>query len=100
MALVEVTIVPLGTESTSLSKYVAKVHEVLEKEKNLNYMLTPMGTVIEGDLDLILTTIKEMHESVFQQGALRVSTSIKIDDRRDKIGSMEQKIRSVKDKLK
>lgn len=100
MALVEVTIVPLGSESTSLSKYVANVHKILEKEENLKHMLTPMGTIIEGDLDLILSTIRKMHEEVFNNGALRVSTSIKIDDRRDKLGSMEQKIKSVEDKLK
>lgn len=100
MALVEVTIVPLGSESTSLSKYVADVHKVLEKESNLKHMLTPMGTIIEGDLNLIFETIKKMHESVFENGAKRVSTSIKIDDRRDKVGTMEQKLKSVNDKLK
>ncbi|WFD11002.1 MTH1187 family thiamine-binding protein [Tepidibacter hydrothermalis] len=100
MALVEVTIVPLGSESTSLSSYVADVHKVLEREKGLKHMLTPMGTIIEGDLDLIFSTIKQMHESVFENGAMRVSTSIKIDDRRDKVGSMKQKIESVESKLK
>ncbi len=100
MAIVEVTIAPFGTGSTSLSRYVAGCHRVLEQEKNLKYMLTPMGTVIEGDLDLVLKTVRKMHEVPFDEGAKRVSTLIRIDDRRDKKGTMEGKIESVQSKLK
>lgn len=99
MAIVEFTIVPLGTKETSLSKYVADCHKVLESEKNIKYQLTPMGTIVEGDLDLIINIIKKMHEVPFEKGALRVSTSIKIDDRRDKTSTMEGKVESVKKKL-
>ena len=99
MAIVEFTIVPLGTKDTSLSKYVADCHKVLEDVKNIKYQLTPMGTIVEGDLDVILETIRMMHEVPFDNGALRVSTGIKIDDRRDKISSMEGKVKSVVEKL-
>tara|TARA_B100000965_G_scaffold338385_1_gene305566 strand:- start:346 stop:654 length:309 start_codon:yes stop_codon:yes gene_type:complete len=99
MAIVEFTIVPLGTKDTSLSKYVADCHKVLDDVKNIKYQLTPMGTIVEGDLDVILETIRKMHEVPFKNGALRVSTSIKIDDRRDKISSMEGKVKSVVEKL-
>ncbi|WP_425446943.1 MTH1187 family thiamine-binding protein [Dethiothermospora halolimnae] len=100
LAVVEVTIVPLGTKDTSVSKYVAKCHRVLEKQSELEYMLTPMGTIIEGDLDEILSLIRDMHEVPFHEGAKRVSTQIKIDDRRDKIGTMKGKLQSVESKLK
>ncbi len=99
MAIVEVTTVPLGTGSTSLSKYVAECHQVLENETRVKYQLTPMGTIIEGDLDIILELIRKMHEVPFGSGALRVSTTIKIDDRRDKVGTMEGKVKSVESKL-
>lgn len=98
MAIVEVTVVPLGTGSTSLSQYVADCHKVL-KQSGLKHQLTPMGTIIEGDLDDILKLVRKLHEVPFAAGALRVSTTIKIDDRRDKNSSMEQKIRSVEKKL-
>ena len=97
MAIAEVTVVPLGTESTSLSSYVAACHQVLEEE-DLEYRLTPMGTIIEGDLEDIMEAVKKMHEVPFNEGALRVSTSLKIDDRRDKSANMEQKLKSVEDK--
>jgi uncharacterized protein (TIGR00106 family) len=98
MAIVELSIVPIGIESTSLSSYVAGAIKVLEKTA-LKYELTAMGTIISGDLDDILQTIRQMHESCFAAGAMRVLTQIKIDDRRDKKGSTEQKIRSVREKL-
>ncbi|RLE00057.1 MAG: thiamine-binding protein, partial [Aquificota bacterium] len=48
MAVAEVTVVPLGTGSPSLSVYVAKALKILE-QSGLKYQLTPMGTIIEGD---------------------------------------------------
>lgn len=99
MAIVEVTIAPLGTAGTSLSQYVAHCHKILTETKNLNYELNPMGTVIEGELDLILATIRKMHEVPFAEGAQRVSTLIRIDDRRDKAASMAAKLQAVKEKL-
>ncbi|WP_105614521.1 MTH1187 family thiamine-binding protein [Vallitalea okinawensis] len=98
MAIVEISIVPLGTASTSLSSYVAKCHERL-KNSNLNYQLTPMGTIIEGDLVEIMSCINDMHEVPFAAGASRVMTNIKIDDRRDQHATMEQKVQSVNSKL-
>ncbi len=100
MAVAEVSIVPLGTGTTSLSSFVAACEkELLEQGTGLKFELTAMGTIIEGDLDLILAVIRRLHEVPFREGALRVSTSIKIDDRRDKAGSIEQKIKSVEEKL-
>lgn len=98
MAIVEVTITPLGTQTPSVSYYVAEVHKVLE-QSNLKFQLTPMNTIIEGDMHEILEVIQKMHEVPFEKGALRVSTSIRIDDRRDKLASMEQKMKSVEEKM-
>jgi len=98
MAIVELSIVPIGVESTSMSPYVAEAIRVLEKT-SLKYELTAMGTIISGDLDDIFRTMRQMHESLFTAGALRVLTQIRIDDRRDRESSVEQKIRSVREKL-
>jgi uncharacterized protein (TIGR00106 family) len=101
MAIAQVTIVPLGTGSTSVGEYVAAVIHVLERAgEGIKYQLTPMSTIIEGALDDLIAVVRRMHEVPFENGALRVSTSITIDDRRDKVGTMEQKLRSVEEKLK
>ncbi|MCK8061097.1 MULTISPECIES: MTH1187 family thiamine-binding protein [unclassified Fusibacter] len=99
MAVVEVTIVPLGTADTSVSKYVADCHRIVTEQSEIKYLLTPMATVLEGDLATIMELIAKMHEVPFASGAKRVSTSIKIDDRRDKIGTIDQKLKSVEEKL-
>jgi len=99
MAIVEVSVVPLGTKTPSVSKYVARAVKILQQEKDLKHETTAMGTIIEGDLDKILTAVRKMHEGVFQEGAARVITTIKIDDRRDKIQSAKEKLESVRNKL-
>ena len=98
MAVAEVSIIPLGVPGTSLSTHVARVLKVL-KESSLQFELTAMGTIISGDLEEILRVLRRMHESCFSEEGNRVLTQIRIDDRRDKRGSPEQKIRSVMSKL-
>jgi uncharacterized protein (TIGR00106 family) len=98
MAVVFVTIAPLGTATPSLSRYVAGVERVLDAS-GLRHELTAMGTIIEGDLDAILAVIRKMHEEPFAEGAVRVSTLIKIDDRRDKEHTIAGKMKSVREKL-
>lgn len=101
MAIVQITIVPLGTGTTSVSSYVAAIQQVLEKEAGtIRHQMTPMSTIMEGELDELLRVVRRLHEVPFENGALRVSTSLTIDDRRDVQGSMEQKLRSVEEKLR
>jgi len=100
MAIVFLTITPLGTATPSVSRYVAGVEKVLQAS-GLKSQLTAMGTIIEGDLDQILRVVRQMHEHPFSQGALRVSTSLRIDDRRDKKDhTIAGKMRSVEEKLR
>jgi len=99
MAVVEVSIVPLGTGSPSVSKHVARVIKVLQTEPEVKYTLTAMGTVIEGDLDRILAVVRKMHETAFNDEVMRVVTTIKIDDRRDKPLSIEGKLNSLEREL-
>jgi uncharacterized protein (TIGR00106 family) len=99
MAILEISVVPIGTKETSLSSYVADCIRILRSGK-VQYELTSMGTNIEGDLkDLIKVSLK-MHEAPFRKGARRVLTTIKIDDRRDKKGSLSGKKKAVQSKLR
>ena len=99
MAIAEVSVVPLGTRTPSVSQYVARAIKVLEQEKYMKYETTAMGTIIEGDLGRILAIIKKMHEEIFGEGVARVITTLKIDDRRDKAQSVKAKLDSLKEKL-
>jgi uncharacterized protein (TIGR00106 family) len=96
IVVAEISVVPLGTGSASVSEYVAACIDVLEEEKSVSYRLTPMGTILEGSLEDVLKVTRRMHEVPFLKGALRVATTLKIDDRRDKKLTMEGKLKSVK----
>ncbi len=98
MAVVFLTITPIGTATPSVSRYVAGVQRILQRS-GLVHQLTAMGTLVEGDLDEILAVIRKMHEAPFREGAVRVSTLIKVDDRRDKEHTIARKMRSVEEKL-
>lgn len=98
MAIVDVTIIPIGTETPSVSKYVASVQKVLrrsQEEGKIRFQLTPMNTIIEGELPDLFKVIQEMHEVPFSEGIQRVATTIRIDDRRDVKRSMEYKVERV-----
>ncbi len=99
MAIAEISVVPVGTKTPSLSKYIARVVQVLQDQSEVNYELTPMGTIIEGDLDHVMRVLRKMHESAFSDDVARVVTTIKIDDRRDKVSTTDSKVQSVKRKL-
>ena len=103
MAIVDVAVIPIGTETPSVSHYVASVQKVLRKYKEagkINFQLTPMNTVIEGDLPVLFEVIQAMHEVPFQEGIQRVATTIRIDDRRDVKRSMDYKVERVNSLLK
>ncbi|MCL6445706.1 MAG: MTH1187 family thiamine-binding protein, partial [Alicyclobacillus sp.] len=74
MAIVAVSIVPIGTGSTSVSEYVAEAEKVLESHPNLKCRLDPMFTNIEGDLREIFAAIADMHDALAAKGLQRFST--------------------------
>ena len=99
MAIVEVSIVPVGTGTPSVSQYVAHAVQLLQGEKDIKYELTAMGTIIEGDLERLLTLVGKMHQAVLDAGVMRVVTIVKIDERRDKASSIISKVEAVKREL-
>ncbi|PSL42337.1 uncharacterized protein (TIGR00106 family) [Salsuginibacillus halophilus] len=97
MAIIDLTVVPLGKES--MSEDVAKIQQVLEEHSDqVSYELTPMSTIIQGDMDDLFEIVKKLHNVPIDNGAQRVSTTIRIDDRRDKSESMQEKVQKVHDK--
>lgn len=51
MAIIDVVVIPVGTEGPSVSKYIAEIQTKLEafkKQGKIDYQLTPMNTLIEA----------------------------------------------------
>jgi uncharacterized protein (TIGR00106 family) len=95
--ILDLCIVPIGV-GVSLSPYVAACEKVLT-EAGLKTALHAYGTNVEGDWDRVFAAVKRCHEAVHQMGAPRISTTIKLGTRTDRAQTMDDKVRSVEDKL-
>src|SRR4051812_30933060 len=98
MPLLEISIVPVGTDSPSFSTQVTNAVRIIE-EKDLKYELTPTSTVVEGDLDHLWEVAKEIHQDAISTGPERIVTNISIDHRTDKEMDMEHQIEKVQNEL-
>jgi len=98
MALLEISVIPIGTDNSSIGEIVTESCKTIEG-KQLEYKITPTSTIIEGTLDDLLDIAKYMHSSPFKSGVDRVITSIKIDERHDKKSHMDEMIEEVIDKM-
>jgi len=94
--LAEFSIVPLD-KGVSLSEYVSKVIDIVDRS-DIDYQLTPMGTVVEGDWDEVMDLISECHEEM-RKYSERIETKIIIDDRKGANNRLKGKIDSVEKKL-
>ena len=90
--IVEFSITPIGS-GVHVGKYVTKAVEVV-RDSGLKYGVNPMGTVVEGSWDEVMSVIKKCNDRLLRECA-RLSIAIKIDSRRGRSPPMEQKVRSV-----
>jgi uncharacterized protein (TIGR00106 family) len=97
----EISIEPIGTSDTSMSKEIAAVYSAIRSIRNLKKVtLTPMSTQMESDnLDDIFQAIRAAHYSAKSAGAKRIISTIRIDERLDKQNTLEEKVNSVNAKL-
>ena len=96
MALMQITIIPLGTETPSVGGFVADIQQLLAA-RDADFVLNDMGTVIHGNAAELLRLAAEIHEHPFSKGAKRVVTQIVLDDRRDKERGIGEKRKAVLD---
>lgn len=91
--MVEFAIFPTD-KGESLSAYVGRIIKIIDNS-DINYKLTPMGTVfevetIEEAFNIIIKSHKEL-----EKDCNRIYSTIKIDSRKGKSGRLVQKIESV-----
>jgi len=97
MAIVDVSI--SGSRNGEVKQKALDIVKNNIKNSGFKYIETPMSNVIEGDLDEILKLVRKIQEEIIAAGYGRTYSIIKIDDRRDKKGTLEQKLNSVNSKL-
>ena len=92
MVLLEFSVSPLGA-GESVSPVVARCLEMVE-QSGLDYQLHAMGTLVEGELDDVLSLLRECVAAVAADFP-RVTCTAKLDVRRGHSGRLQSKVVSV-----
>ncbi len=95
--IVDFCLVPIGV-GVSVSKYIVECEKIFA-EAGLKTNLHAYGTNIEGEWDEVFAAIKQCHERVHAMGAPRISSTLRLGTRTDREQTMQDKIRSVQEKL-
>ena len=82
----------------SLSPFVAKVLKLIEADKSVEHVLTPMGSVIEGDWADVLALVDRVFRK-FAPDFERLGLTLKVDYRRSKVNRIKGKLSSVREKM-
>jgi uncharacterized protein (TIGR00106 family) len=97
----EISIIPVGTGSTSISNEVAAAFDAIRTTKDIkSTKLTAMGTQIEANnMRAILNAIEAAHQAVKSRGARRIISNIRIAERLDASKSLEDEVQAVTSKV-
>jgi uncharacterized protein (TIGR00106 family) len=99
MAILDLTVSPRKRGVESFRESVAIAEEVI-RASGLPNILTPMSTVIEGEMSELLDLMLKIDIALIEAGHYRVYLIAKIDHRVDKEVRMLDKINAVEDELK
>jgi uncharacterized protein (TIGR00106 family) len=95
MATADLTVIALGRPDASASRYIAEIQRRLAAQDKVRYAMHAMGTSLEGTTADILAVVGELHAVPFELGVPRVYTVLKLDERRDKEQTLDDKVASV-----
>ena len=102
----EISIIPLGKRysndelPTSIRNELAIAIDAIKRVKGIKVLITGMSTQMEADsIQDILKAIEYAHQSLKDKGIPRIISSIRIDERFDKSETLEERAKSVQEKL-
>jgi uncharacterized protein (TIGR00106 family) len=80
-------------QGESLSRFVSRSLEIID-QSGIPYVLTPMGTVLEGEWDEVMGFVKQCFDRM-SEDCSRISVTAKIDYRAGRTGGLKSKIQTV-----
>jgi uncharacterized protein (TIGR00106 family) len=99
VATADLTVIALGRPDASASEYIAAIQRRLAAQDRVRYAMHAMGTSLEGSVEDVLAVVGELHAVPFELGVPRVYTVLKLDERRDREQTLEDKVASVTRRL-
>ena len=94
----DIQVSPRRIGTISVSDAVVAAHRVIEAS-GLDYVLHPMGTCVEGEPRQLYDVAALIHAALAELDYARIGVTLKIDDRRDKVQHMADKIKVVERKM-
>lgn len=91
--IADVCVIPIGV-GVSLSAYIKKVYQVFLKYP-INPTVNAYGTVLEGEYSEITNALEEAMLVLKAEGVPRITMTIKLGVRFDKVQTGADKIKSV-----
>lgn len=91
--LIDICIIPLGV-GVSVSQYVVACEKIFQAA-GLSHRMHAYGTNVEGEWDDVMAAVKQCHEKLHDMGAPRISSSMKMGTRTDRVQTMQDKIDRV-----
>jgi uncharacterized protein (TIGR00106 family) len=95
VATADLTVIALGRPDASASAYIAEIQRRLAAQDRVGYRMHAMGTSLEGETADVLALVGELHDVPFELGVPRVYTVLKLDERRDREQTLDDKVASV-----
>ena len=92
MVLLEFAMTPAG-EGQSFSRHVARILDIVDRS-GLNYQLTAMGTIVEGDWDEVMAVVGECFRAL-QVDCGRIGMNLKMDYRAGSEPRLRSKVDAV-----
>jgi uncharacterized protein (TIGR00106 family) len=100
MATADLSVLAIGRAGASATDYITEIQRRLQRQDRVRYRMHAMGTSLEGSTADILAVVADLHAVPFEQGAPRVYTVLKLDERHDRPDqTLEDKVRAVEDRL-
>ena len=100
MSTADLTVIALGRPDASASEYIAEIQRRLAAQDRVHYVMHAMGTSLEGTTADILAVVGDLHAVPFEMGVPRVDTVLKLDERRDRAQTLDDKVASVERRLR
>jgi uncharacterized protein (TIGR00106 family) len=88
-ATAELQVIPIGS-NVSVRQEISRVVEIL-RDYNFAFETHASGTNIEGELEDILSIVRQIHETLHQEGAIRLVSYLKLETRTDKAPTLADK---------
>ncbi len=92
MILLEFSMFPTD-KGESVSEYVASIIQIID-ESDIEYRLTPMGTILEGSYKEVMIVVEKCFEEL-EAKSNRISMSLKIDYRKGDNSRLDSKVTKI-----